>query len=124
MVIFLESKKFDKQVNQVEKWYGGEYSRENLNKSFLADLGNRESNPKFAIPGPNIFMPDNFDIEKLETGENDDLDSPKFKTPNLVFNDDVVKIWHYQDIVYNTPKGRSLISYRHVYFSLLRYDHS
>ena len=73
MLIFIESKTFTNVVDQVEKWYGGEFTVESLEKSFLNDLANRESNPKFAIPGPNIFMPDNFEIEKLETGENDDL---------------------------------------------------
>ena len=73
MLIFIESKSFTNVVDQVEKWYGGEFTVQSLDKSFLHDLANRESNPKFAIPGPNIFMPDNFEIEKLETGENDDL---------------------------------------------------
>ena len=77
MIIFIESKTFANEVNQVEKWYGGEYSKADLEQAFLNDLANRESNPKFAIPGPNIFMPDNFDIEKLETGENDDLGEKK-----------------------------------------------
>ena len=33
------------------------------------------------------------------------LESPKFTNPSLVFDDDVMKVWHYQDIIYSTPKG-------------------
>ena len=83
MIIFIESKTFANEVDQVEKWYGGEYVKASLEKAFLNDLVNRESNPKFAIPGPNIFMPDNFDIEKLETGESEDLGENEILNFNL-----------------------------------------
>ena len=68
MLIFIESKTFHNVVDQVEKWYGSEFTVESLDKSFLNDLTNRVLNPKFAIPEPNLFMPETFEIEKLETG--------------------------------------------------------
>ena len=73
MLVLIESKTFRNVVDQVEKWYGGEFTVESLDKSFLNDLANRALNPKFALPGPNLFMPETFEIEKLETGGVKDL---------------------------------------------------
>ena len=54
------------------------------------------------------------------------LESPKFTNPSLVFDDDVMKVWHYQDIIYNTPKGLFLFYMFKINMgiSLLWYDYT
>ena len=58
---------------------------EELRSDFIDALNDIEPNPIFAIPGPNIFMPEDFRLQPL------DPDDTKMKNPELVHTDGVVK---------------------------------
>ena len=64
----------------------GKYSKEELRSDFIDSLNDIEPNPIFAIPGPNIFMPEDF---RLQPFDPDDIEK---KHPNLVYTDGVVKV--------------------------------
>ena len=50
MQIFLESKAFENEVDQVEKWYSARYSEEKLDSDFLDSLKLSNSSSSFDIP--------------------------------------------------------------------------
>lgn len=50
MIVFLESKAFENEADQVEKWYSTPYSKEKLDLEFLSQLQSPQSPSSFDIP--------------------------------------------------------------------------
>ena len=66
MIVFQQSNVFRDFVNKREKWYGGRYHVEELKSEFIEELAAIKPKTYFAIPAPNIFMPENFKLEPIE----------------------------------------------------------
>ena len=124
MIISLESNEFEHKVNKQERWYGGQYHVENIQSQFIDELNLIKPKPYFVIPAPNIFMPENFELEPIESnffGAINQSNSfwAEFRTlygktvqengPSLAFEDENVQIWHHQDMTFNLPKTHAEI---------------
>ena len=104
MIIFQQSNKFENKVNKQERWYGGQYHVEEMKSQFIDELNEILPKPYFAIPAPNIFMPENFKLEPIES-----ITMSQEDAPALAFEDENVKIWHHQDMRFNLPKTHAEI---------------
>ncbi|KAF9103581.1 Insulinase (Peptidase M16) [Mortierella sp. AM989] len=82
---------------QREKYYDTEYHVENVSSPLLEKLGHLEPNPDLYLPGPNDFIPENFETNKVPT------DTP-LKTPVLLKHTPLTRIWHKKDDVFWVPK--------------------
>ncbi|KAF8947270.1 Insulinase (Peptidase M16) [Haplosporangium gracile] len=82
---------------QTEKWYGTEYHVENVSPALLEKLRNLELDPALHLPGPNDFIPENFETNKVPT------ENP-LTTPILIKHTPQTRIWHKKDDVFWVPK--------------------
>jgi len=104
MIIFQQSNNFAPRVNRRERWYGGRYHVEEMKSEFIDELYETKPKPYFAIPAPNIFMPENFRLEPIENMTQSQKDAP-----SLAYEDENLKIWHHQDLRFNLPKTHAEI---------------
>lgn len=87
-----------KGLDQQEKWYGTPYRVDPLEPAYLEHLKNLAPNPDLALPEPNVFIPDSFDVEKKT------VDTP-LKFPHLIRNQKQLKVWYKKDDTFWTPKA-------------------
>ena len=104
MIVFQQSDMFHNKVNKRETWYGGQYHVEGIKSEFIDELNEISPKPYFAIPSPNIFLPDVFKLEPIEN-----ITNSQKTGPTIVFDEDNVKIWHHQDMRFNLPKTHAEI---------------
>ena len=89
-------KKFQNQTDRKEKYYGIDYSYEDIPKEAMSLWKNAGSNSKLHLPGKNEFIP-----AKLELVEREEIQ----KNPILYRKDDFSHIWYLQDNEYKLPKA-------------------
>lgn len=85
-------------TNKTEKWYGTEYSVEDLSPEFISKLSKPSPNPELRFPKPNEFIPTKFDVERVEVQE-------PLKKPKLLQNDDKFRFWFKKDDQFWVPKA-------------------
>lgn len=81
-----------------EKWYGTEYSIEDIPNDFLNALKSSSTIPELHLPLTNEFIPTNFDVEKKT------VEVP-LKVPSLVLSNDLQRVWYKKDDQFWVPKG-------------------
>lgn len=86
------------ETDKTEKWYGTEYSVEDLSQKFINKLSSPLSNSALSFPKPNEFIPTNFEVEKA------DVTKP-VKQPSLLQNDDKFRFWFKKDDQFWVPKA-------------------
>ena len=90
--------------NEKEKWYGTDYKvqkipievQESLRNALTASAGDRPTD--LYLPKRNEFIPTKLDVEKSDTKE-------PAKTPKLLRNDDVMRLWWKKDDSFWVPKA-------------------
>ncbi|KAF9132143.1 Insulinase (Peptidase M16) [Mortierella sp. 14UC] len=82
---------------ETEKWYGTEYRVEDVSSVLLERLRNLELDPALHLPGPNAFIPEDFETNKVPT------EAP-LTTPVLIKHTPLTRIWHKKDDVFWVPK--------------------
>lgn len=95
--VVLSSLTFD-GLPETEKWYGTEYSLENLDDELKKKIISVELNPEFHLPEPNRFIPQDF------TFKNEIADSP-LAHPYLICKNNKFETWYKQDDQFKEPKG-------------------
>lgn len=97
--------------NQKEKWYGTEYKVDQVPSDVLSDIRKALNSPdenkieELHLPHKNEFIPTKLDVEKVETKE-------PAKTPKLLRNDDLVRLWWKKDDTFWVPKANLSIKLR------------
>lgn len=102
------SQEFPGDWNMKEKWYGTDYKLQRIEPDFAASMkkaasGNRIND--LYLPLANDFIPQRLDVDKKPVNE-------PLKTPKLIRNDDLVRIWWKKDDRFWVPKGNITISLR------------
>ncbi|VVT49745.1 uncharacterized protein SAPINGB_P002422 [Magnusiomyces paraingens] len=85
-------------LDKQEKWYGTHYRSDKFDPDFIKYLEGLDLNPDLALPTPNEFIPENFDVDKKENVE-------ILKHPILLRNQKQVKVWYKKDDTFWTPKA-------------------
>ena len=94
-----------------EKWYGTEYSVEDIPDDFLAELkqisteGANHRPGELHLPHKNEFIPARLDVERK------DIKDPA-KSPRLIRNDSSVRLWFKKDDQFWVPKANLQINLR------------
>ncbi len=98
---------FDKK----ERWYGTEYTVQDLPSELLSELGRSlqsgaQDRPEgLHLPHKNEFIPTRLEVEKKEVAE-------PATAPKLIRNDDTMRIWWKKDDRFWVPKTNFLITIR------------
>ncbi|CAG8512456.1 9385_t:CDS:2, partial [Funneliformis caledonium] len=92
-------------LDQREKWYGTEYKMEPLSDKLIQDLKNIKPHDDLKLPPPNEFIPTNFQTHKIEVA------TPS-KSPNLIRNTQICRLWHKKDDTFWVPKASVNIKLR------------
>lgn len=95
--ISLTSQTFENLPNK-EKWYGTEYSYEDISEDLMNALKNVSVNSDLHLPAPNKFIPEDFTVkgEKVEKA---------LPHPWLITDTPKFEIWYKQDDRFRIPKG-------------------
>ena len=93
------SQTFEKECNEVEKFYGTKYKKEKLNIKKEEIINYKCDNYIFDYPPENKFIPQNLEILSKNTGE-------KIKKyPELIISEENCLVHFLQDEEFNLPKG-------------------
>ncbi|KAI9477913.1 MAG: Metalloenzyme, LuxS/M16 peptidase-like protein [Benjaminiella poitrasii] len=105
--IMLASQKPPKGIEYTEreKWYGTEYTVTDFNESLIEALKNLGTNDALALPGPNAFIPTNFETHKKE------VKTPATR-PELIENTPLLRLWHKKDDTFWVPRANVWILFR------------
>lgn len=109
--LMLVSQEYPGEWGQKEKWYGTDYRVEKIPTDVLSDvrqaLSASGSDPikELHLPHKNEFIPTKLDVEKAEVKE-------PAKTPKLLRNDDLVRLWWKKDDTFWVPKANLNIKIR------------
>jgi insulysin len=88
-----------------ERWYGTEYSSDDI--SYLKEkIIGLEIDPAFHLPAKNMFVPENFEVNKPEG-----TIIPR-ETPKLLINNEFVTLWHKKDDQFFVPRANVYIHFR------------
>ncbi|EEB06386.1 metallopeptidase [Schizosaccharomyces japonicus yFS275] len=87
-----------------EKHYGTEYHISQIEPDFLESLKNCKPNSSLHLPLPNEFIPWSLEIEKVPVEQ-------KRKEPDLIRNDEYVRLWHKKDDTFWVPKANVYIQF-------------
>ena len=95
--------------DQKEKWYGTEYKSSKIPEDFLSQIRDAFENPtrpaELHFPRKNQFIPARLEVEKKE------IATPQ-KAPNIIRDDEGVRIWHKKDDQFWVPKANVRILFR------------
>ncbi|CAG2227488.1 IDE [Mytilus edulis] len=99
MRIFVVSKKFEDKTNIKEKWYGTDYSVEDIPDSKIQMWSKCGENENFTLPEKNDFIPTDFELVTRE------VDPVSFSLPELIKDSAMTQLWFKQDDTYLLPKA-------------------
>ncbi|KAK5386061.1 metalloprotease [Exophiala xenobiotica] len=109
--LMLVSQEYPGTWSEKEKWYGTEYKVESIPTDVLSGVRKALSSPQnetpkeLHLPHKNEFIPTKLDVEKLDVKE-------PAKTPKLLRNDDLVRLWWKKDDTFWVPKANINIKLR------------
>jgi len=86
------------ETDRKEKWYGTDYSVEDLSEDLVSKIKNPKLNAHLHLPNINEFIPTKFDVEKLENVE-------PLKKPILLESNDKYRFWYKKDDQFWVPKA-------------------
>lgn len=86
------------ETDKTEKWYGTEYSIEDLSPELVAKLSKPTLNSHLHLPHQNDFIPTKFDVEKLDNIK-------VLHQPTLLKTDSKYRFWYKKDDQFWVPKG-------------------
>ena len=107
--ITVVSPDFPGNWDQKEKWYGTEYRMEAIEPEFIASMkaasetSSTSRIPDLHFPLANEFVPSKLSVEKKV------IDEPS-KTPKLIRNDQMMRIWWKKDDRFWVPKGSIFVA--------------
>ncbi|KAL5511367.1 STE23_2 [Sanghuangporus vaninii] len=88
-----------------EPWYGTEYTVEKVDPEFMAAARTPNDIPELFLPGPNEFVPDNVEVEKIEVPQ-------PAKRPSLIKSTPLVDVWHKKDDQFWVPRAQVIVEAR------------
>lgn len=109
--LMLVSQEYPGEWGEREKWYGTEYKVDQIPTHVLSDVrqalsaSGPEPIQELHLPHKNEFIPTKLDVEKA------DIKEPA-KTPKLLRNDDVIRLWWKKDDTFWVPKANLSIKVR------------
>ncbi|EXJ94318.1 insulysin [Capronia coronata CBS 617.96] len=109
--LMLVSQEYPGDWDQREKWYGTEYKVERIPTDVLSQVRKALSSPgtdpikELHLPHKNEFIPTKLDVERTDVKE-------PAKTPKLLRNDDMVRLWWKKDDTFWVPKANLNIKLR------------
>lgn len=85
-------------LTEKEKWYGTDYSYDNISSDLMQKLKSVATNPDLHLPLPNTFIPEDFTVygEKAST---------PLPHPYLITECSKFETWFKQDDTFRVPKG-------------------
>ncbi|OUM68252.1 hypothetical protein PIROE2DRAFT_39354 [Piromyces sp. E2] len=89
----------------VDKWYGTEYSIKNIPSDILKNFKNLKTNKKLHLPEKNKFIPEKINIKYEIPNKNSN------SIPELIKNNDILRIFYKKDDQFNNPKTNITISF-------------
>lgn len=92
-LLILQSKLFEEECTEQEKWYRGMYKTDTLPLAALVDTGPGD----FHLPEPNIFIAEDFEIKEI------DVEGPTV-APVVISDDSRYKLWFHKDDVFEQPE--------------------
>uniref|UniRef100_A0ACD5UZH7 Uncharacterized protein n=1 Tax=Avena sativa TaxID=4498 RepID=A0ACD5UZH7_AVESA len=93
--IFWESKLFEGQTNSTEPWYGTSYCVEAVLPSTIQKWAEMAPNEDLHLPKPNIFIPTDLPLKKVEE---------KTSFPCMLRKTLFSRLWYKPDTLFFTPK--------------------
>lgn len=93
--IFWESKLFEGQTNSTEPWYGTSYCVEAVLPSTIQKWAEMAPNEDLHLPKPNIFIPTDLSLKKVEE---------KTSFPCMLRKTLFSRLWYKPDTLFFTPK--------------------
>lgn len=93
----LNSQELD-SLPEKEKWYGTEYSFNNIPSSLMSMIQNVSLNEGFHLPVPNTFIPQDFTVHGEKA-------SNPLRHPYLISDSSKFETWYKQDDTFRVPKG-------------------
>jgi insulysin len=109
--LMITSQDYPIDLDQKEKWYGTEYKVEKIPSDVRSEIQKalrssaKERPGALHLPHKNEFVPTRLDVEKKEVKE-------PAKTPKLIRNDDLMRLWWKKDDTFWAPKGVLSITMR------------
>ncbi|CAG8464961.1 16775_t:CDS:10 [Cetraspora pellucida] len=91
------SSKLLKELDKKEKWFGTEYKLEKISDKLLKAIQNPKLHPDLKIHPPNIFIPSNFEVNKL-------LNVKPCTRPALIKDTPLSRLWYKKDDTFWVPK--------------------
>ncbi|KAG0178612.1 Insulinase (Peptidase M16) [Apophysomyces sp. BC1034] len=88
-----------------ETWYGAEYDVHDFDEKLKKMLEDLKLNEALHLPGPNDFIPTNFETHKKETEQ-------PAKKPDLIENTAQMRLWYKKDDTFWVPKANVWILFR------------
>ncbi|KAF8798143.1 hypothetical protein BYT27DRAFT_7124234 [Phlegmacium glaucopus] len=88
-----------------EPWYGTEYSVQRFDDAFIREAEGANDIPDLFLPGANVFIPANLEVEKK-------IDIEPLQRPHLIRETPLSTLWHKKDDKFWVPKARISIDLR------------
>ncbi|KAJ3241012.1 Insulinase (Peptidase M16) [Chytriomyces hyalinus] len=99
--ITLVSPDFDSSDWDKSQHYEAEYKYESISESLRKALATISTNSALHLPLKNDFVPSNLEIRKTS--------APTQKFPHIVYDTDVVRMWHKKDDTFWVPKAKVML---------------
>ncbi|KAF0437767.1 a-pheromone processing metallopeptidase ste23 [Gigaspora margarita] len=99
------SSKLLKGLDKKEKWFGVEYKMEPINEKLVKAIQNPNLHPDLNLQPPNIFIPSNFEVNKLTNI------TPRTR-PDLIKDTMLSRLWYKKDDTFWIPKVGALFLIR------------
>ncbi|OAD77934.1 ubiquinol-cytochrome c reductase core subunit 1 [Phycomyces blakesleeanus NRRL 1555(-)] len=103
--LLLTSQEHDVECTLREKWYGTEYQVLEFDTSFKKKLSHLTLHPELHLPLPNIFIPLDYQVHRL------DIKNIK-KKPDLIIENPKLKLWHKKDDTFWIPKANVWVFFK------------
>lgn len=94
------AKKFEEKANLEEKWYGTKYCSEKIPAEKLESWSNAPLNKNLNLPGPNEFIPSEFDLAERDTDHHLGAN-----VPSIIKETETTRLWYLQDDEFKLPKA-------------------
>jgi len=105
------SRDFPGKWEKKEKWYGTEYTHQQINEDFMEDVleaydvSSEDRIPRLHLPHKNQFIPTKLEVEKKE------VKAPA-PAPRMIRNDGQVRTWFKKDDTFWVPKANLIVSFK------------
>jgi secreted Zn-dependent insulinase-like peptidase len=91
-------------TDKLSSWYASPYRLQRLETVFVKNLNDQLAIPEIALPNPNPYLPNTFDVYSEEKKYS--------KEPVLVLKQPRLRLWFKHDEVFNKPKNDIFINFK------------